>query len=470
MDDKEAKQLMEELPNKNFCPAPFFHAYMNANNRAHKLCCMSKIVGRWHDMDQDLQAQLSEFWTGDTMQSIRKEFMDGKMPKVCDWYCGRYEREKVWEESNRMHFISKYADHEETSHRNYDNLGLDIVHGNKWKKPIDIDLRPSKLCNLKCRSCNSTWSTEIEKEVLNNKILQGWTYWDSVTKSETVRKWAEQIDYDDPKFDPVSNIDLDNVKWLKMSGGETLIDPRVHKVLKKVVDSGHAKNLYLHLITNATSWNSRIADTISQFKHVTVNFSFDGTGKLEEYLRHGTKWDRHEEIFHEVFKLPNLHWAGIGSVVQPQSIFQIKDTMKWFLDGYRQYHPKHRGISFLPIVDPMFLSICWLDDDHKKEINKLLDECVEDYDMNKKEQQWFRTIRSEVNREISGHTTQAISPGRKKRLMLQFVRHQMALDKVRGTDTLSIEPKLERYFDRCKNDFQSDVLQFDVDGVVNGPA
>ena len=114
MDDNEAKKLMDELPNKNFCPAPFFHAYMNANNRAPKLCCMSKIVGRWHDMDQDLQAQLSEFWTGDTMQSIRKEFMDGKMPKVCDWYCGRYEREKVWEESNRMH-LPKYADLEETS-------------------------------------------------------------------------------------------------------------------------------------------------------------------------------------------------------------------------------------------------------------------------------------------------------------------------------------------------------------------
>ena len=103
---------------------------MNANNRAHKLCCMSKIVDRWHDMDQDLQEQLGEFWTGDTMQGIRQEFMDGKMPKVCDWYCGRYEREKVWEESNRMHFISKYADHEETSHRNYENLGLDVVHGN----------------------------------------------------------------------------------------------------------------------------------------------------------------------------------------------------------------------------------------------------------------------------------------------------------------------------------------------------
>ena len=73
----------------------------------------------------------------------------------------------------------------------------------------------------------------------------------------------------------------------------------------------------------------------------------------------------------------------------------------------------------------------------------------------------------EVNREISGHTT--YNNGRKKRLMLQSLDTQMALDKVRGTDTLAIEPKLERYFDRCKNDFQSDVLQFDVDGVVNGP-
>ena len=65
------------------------------------------------------------------------------MSKVCDWYCGRYEREKVWEESNRI--WCKYADLEETSPRNYENLGLDIVHGNKWKKPIDIDLRPQNL-------------------------------------------------------------------------------------------------------------------------------------------------------------------------------------------------------------------------------------------------------------------------------------------------------------------------------------
>ena len=66
-----------------------------------------------------------------------------KCPKVCDWYCGRYEREKVWEELQQILPLScKYVDLEETSLVNYDNLGLDIVHGNKWKKPTDIDLHP----------------------------------------------------------------------------------------------------------------------------------------------------------------------------------------------------------------------------------------------------------------------------------------------------------------------------------------
>ena len=85
--------------------------------------------------------------------------------------------------------------------------------------------------------------------------------------------------------------------------GETLIDPEFRKVLNKVVELGLLK-LISHLITNATSWNKRIADTISlNLNTLQSNFSFDGTGKLEEYLRHGTKWDRHEEILHEVFKL-----------------------------------------------------------------------------------------------------------------------------------------------------------------------
>ena len=46
-----------------------------------------------------------------------------------------------------------------------------------------------------------------------------------VTQSKNAMRKAQQIDYSDPKFDVVSNLDFSKVFRLKMSGGETLIDP-----------------------------------------------------------------------------------------------------------------------------------------------------------------------------------------------------------------------------------------------------
>ena len=73
-----------------------------------------------------------------------------------------------------------------------------------------------------------------------------------VTQSKNAMRKAQQIDYSDPKFDVVSNLDFSKV-FLKMSGGETLIDPRVYNIMKKIVDSGEAGNVRLHQITNCTS-------------------------------------------------------------------------------------------------------------------------------------------------------------------------------------------------------------------------
>ena len=69
-------------------------------------------------------------------------------------------------------------------------LEFDVVKGNKHGKPLDIDLRPSNLCNLKCRSCNTVWSTEIQKEVLANPEIQGWSHWDTISFS--TQKWKKR--------------------------------------------------------------------------------------------------------------------------------------------------------------------------------------------------------------------------------------------------------------------------------------
>ena len=77
--------------------------------------------------------------------------------------------------------------------------------------------------NLKCRSVTVHGLTEIEKEVLNNKILQGWTYWDSVTKSKLSLNGQSRLIMMILSLIPVSTLIPDNVKWLKMSGVKHLL-------------------------------------------------------------------------------------------------------------------------------------------------------------------------------------------------------------------------------------------------------
>ena len=61
----------------------------------------------------------------------------------------------------------------------YEELEINIEAGNNTKDP-DIDLRPGKLCNYKCLSCNTVWLYEIEKEVLANnprrRMVLGYYY------------------------------------------------------------------------------------------------------------------------------------------------------------------------------------------------------------------------------------------------------------------------------------------------------
>lgn len=348
IDKKEAERLESIVPNKKFCPAPFMHTYINANNRGYKLCCMSHVIGRW-DTESSLKDQHEEFWKGETMQEIRQSFLDGKMPESCEWWCGRWESEGIYHKSDRLDYIKRY---ELELKEGFTDIHWDIQKGTlEFEKPVDIDLRPSKLCNLKCRSCNSLWSNQIEQEVLANPEIQGWSHWDMVTQSKNAMRKAQQIDYSDPKFDVVSNLDFSKVFRLKMSGGETLIDPRVYNIMKKIVDSGEARNVRLHQITNCTSLPSRIYDLLAQFKEVSFNISVDGVGATDEFLRDGTKWDKKQKVFDKIFTLPNLKWAGIMHVFQPVSAFQVKRNVEWFLKGSRKYSNKHNGVTFNPIVD-----------------------------------------------------------------------------------------------------------------------
>lgn len=436
IDEEEKDILLSKVPNKTFCPAPFLHSYVNANNRGFKLCCMSHVIDRW-DNKSDLKPQHDAFWSGKIMQDIREKFLQGEFPDACKWWCGRWEDEGLFHKSDRLDFIKKYTNDLDVD---LTELTWSKTYGTEeYKKPIDIDLRPGKLCNLKCRSCNSIWSDKIEKEVLDNPEIQNWSHWDMIYKKDGVVDQSRILDWGDENFDVLSNFDFNNVYKLHISGGETLIDHRVLKILKKLCDQNIAEKMCLHIITNCTVLPSKTFNLLKNFKELTFNLSIDGVDATDEFLRDGTNWNKKEKVFNRIFEFENLRWAGILHVVQPVSVFQIKKNTKWFLEGFRKYEKYHNGVLFNPIVDPWYLSVSWLDEDHKDFVRKQMEECVTEFNMNDKEKSWFDVVYSELDKsQFERNTTYAND----------FVKAEKTLNKIRGTDTISIEPMLKRYFDR----------------------
>ena len=88
-------------------------------------------------------------------------------------------------------------------------------------------------------------------------------------------------------------------------------------------------------------------------------------------------------------------------------------------------------------------------DSHKDYIRSQVKECISEFSMCKEEQQWFDLLHSELDKSQTDE--------RRARYANDFVRAELALNKIRGTDTLTIEPMLQRYFDR-----------YDPDNVTQG--
>lgn len=386
------------------------HTYVNANNRGYKLCCMSHIIDRW-DTTGDINSQFQEFWTSDQMQDIRMSFLAGEMPSMCDWWCGDKERNGLT--SDRENFIKRVK-------RDYGELTYDVEYGTEeYKQPIEIDFRPSKKCNLKCRSCNSTWSDQIEKEVKDNPSIQGWGHWDTPTFPQTYEM----------------NWSFDGVKKLAMSGGETLVDEGVLKVMRQLCDEGRAKDIHLHTITNGTVLPQKTIDMLLQFKKVTFALSIDGVGEVDEFLRDGTKWDKKLRNIHKLFQLPNLWYIDIMHVFQVVSAFKIKENFEFFKSLDEQYGDKLLQVTYNPIVDPWYISTSILDDDQKDAVRNEINSLVK----TDKQASWFKTAFRELER--THH------PERRRTYQNDFVRAEKALNSIRGTDTVTICPEVKRFFD-----------------------
>ena len=188
---------------KTFCTAPFAHMYVHKNEDI-KMCCMTteyKMAS--HSTEIDLEKR----WKSDYYKNIRQQFLDGEEPAICT---SCFTTEDMGGRSDRMNFNDRYP-----------FLKPNIETGNQYGSPIDLDIRPGNLCNLKCRMCGPESSSQLEKERLQHSELFK-TSKLTVYKSDGIFS-EKNLDF------LLKNADKgDHIKFL---GGEPTIMPEVSDIL-----------------------------------------------------------------------------------------------------------------------------------------------------------------------------------------------------------------------------------------------
>jgi MoaA/NifB/PqqE/SkfB family radical SAM enzyme len=205
-----------------------------------------------------------------------------------------------------------------------------------------LELAISNDCNLMCRMCSSRFSHKLFDEELQ--------YYGKTQIPE--KKTRSNID-------AAYNL-LDNLLYIKFTGGEPLLIKEHWELLQEAVDRDLAKKITLNYSTNCTIWPKEKHQNIwKHFKNIELCVSLDSIIKEEnEYQRYPTNHETALENIKRYVEFSNhSNMIVIGRpTISLMNIMHVPETIEWLLRvGLKSVNvthltfPAHQSISVLPV-------------------------------------------------------------------------------------------------------------------------
>jgi sulfatase maturation enzyme AslB (radical SAM superfamily) len=305
------------MANDHFCVMPFVHAFVTHKDIGP--CCA-------YTKNPKLNSAIT-YWSSDQLQKIKEDMLNNVKNNGCN-IC--WKKEERGYSSLRNHSNEIYKDYIE-----------DIKKGIKYDSPFFIDLRLGNLCNLKCRMCNSDWSSQIADEILTNPN----ELWNRIPD-------AKITEIDDNTWQLLDTW-IPYVKRVFMTGGEPTIIKKNLEYIKKIIDSNYAKNIELIFTTNATNINKEFLNLAKNFKSVHFAVSIDGTGELASYIRYPSNWSKIKENLQLIAQ--DNFGISINTTIQWLNMSRLDEFFN-FLSEFVQSKPKQfAGVWFQLVTDPNYL-------------------------------------------------------------------------------------------------------------------
>lgn len=274
-------------------------------------CCVSS----WEEnIDSDISGKtLEQIWTSKEYEKLRRSMLEGKEVPACS---GCYKIDKNGGGSDReMHNKWFSAPN--------DDWDINPVTGNTNNNPIWMDLRPGRFCNLGCTMCavgvSSTFAEEIKKYPKLEEVT-GQNYYD-------VNDWIE----DESLYTSLQNM-IPHIDTIKLAGGEPLFMPGVIKLLRWCVESGNT-HLRLDITTNGTRSKGKVINWLEKFKRVDIQYSIDGIGYTNDYIRYPSKWDIIDENLKYYKTTDNIKTLNILATVQAYNAYDLTNIFDYWKEN-----------------------------------------------------------------------------------------------------------------------------------------
>lgn len=410
--DQRKQDLL--LNNKTFCILPWIHLHAFPTGEAYPCCNteMKDLVGNTR------QQSLKEIWNDDAMRDVRRRMIAGEQVSGCT---------RCYEQEDNGFFSMRLSSNKHFGHY-IDRVDSTTEDGYLPEMKIAYwDVRFSNLCNFKCRSCGTIFSSNWYDDQAKLEPEATRAEWKVTHKrinfaGRTENDMWEQLEQQ-----------IDNLEQVYFAGGEPLIMEEHYRLLNALIERGRTdvRLIYNTNFSEMRYKKTNVLDLWPKFKSVSVGASLDAMGVHAEYIRKGTDWAQTEANRREMLeKCPNVDFY-VSATLSIMNALHVPDFHReWVERGFIK--PQDFNINILQ--DPPWYRIDIAKPEYKKLITEKYQRHIE----------WLTPIDS-LQRATQGFTSaiEFLNADDKTAILPKFWRTAFALDKIRSENIFESIPEME---------------------------
>jgi MoaA/NifB/PqqE/SkfB family radical SAM enzyme len=197
------------------------------------------------------------------------------------------------------------------------------------KTLTSIILETGKYCNLQCRSCGPSHSSNWLKETQSVPYVRMKdmpTHWISAHDPIAIKKYtvwpSNEYDFSD---------DLSSVKYVNFIGGEPLYNTSfMREAMDRLYDQAGSQ-CHISIQTNASINYKSVMPLLSKFKNVELSLSLDAVGKPSEFIRTGSNWGTVSENIRYYVSQSNIK-LNCHTTHSVLNLFELANLRNWLAD------------------------------------------------------------------------------------------------------------------------------------------